>query len=176
MTDSFAALWRLFGREVRAERSALARYALPVGMALALAVANQLSFSFGYLPKTPEILYGEATRQLNDAVKILDTFEGRYAVWRFSSLELDLNGTSLLRYLTPENAGKEYTSDLRRWRDVLAPGPTAFVITSGRLDEVISTLESLFPGGELHEYDNKRTGAPLLYVYFADIPDVSGES
>ena len=46
----------------------------------------------------------------------------------------------------------------------------------GRLDEVISTLESLFPGGELHEYDNKRTGAPLLYVYFADIPDVSGES
>ncbi len=176
LTDSFAALWRLFGREVRAERSALARYALPVGMALALAVANQLSFSFGYLPKTPEILYGEATRQLNDAVKILDTFEGRYAVWRFSSLELDLNGTSLLRYLTPENAGKEYTSDLRRWRDVLAPGPTAFVITSGRLDEVISTLESLFPGGELHEYGNKRTGAPLLYVYFADIPDVSGES
>lgn len=174
VADSAAALWTLFGREARAERGALARYTLPVSLALALAVANQLSFSYGYLPKTPDILYGEATRQLNDVVEILDTFEGRYAVWRFSSLELDLNGTSLLRYLTPENAGKEYTGDLRRWRDVLAPGPTAFVIASGRLDDVMPTLTSLFPDGELRQYDNGRNGAPLLSVYFADIPDVSG--
>ncbi|MBP8973759.1 MAG: glycosyltransferase family 39 protein, partial [Anaerolineae bacterium] len=170
LVDSAAALWTLLGRKARAERGALARYALPVSLALALAVANQLSFSYGYLPKTPEILYGEATRQLNDAVEILDTFEGRYAVWHFSTLELDLNGTSLLRYLTPENAGREYTEDLRRWRDVLAPGPTAFVIASGRLNDVIYLLMNLFPGGELRQYDNERTGTPLLYVYFADVP------
>jgi len=64
--------------------------------------------------------------------------------------------------------------DLRRWRDVLAPGPTAFVIASGRLDDVMPTLTSLFPDGELRQYDNGRNGAPLLSVYFADIPDVSG--
>lgn len=176
LVDSAAALWTLVGRKVWAERGAWARYALPGSLALALAAANQLSFSYGYLPKTPEILYGEATRQLNDTVEILDTFEGRYAVWRFSTLELDLNGTSLLHYLTPENAGNEYTDDLRRWRDVLAPGPTAFVIAAGRLNEVIYVLANLFPGGELRQYDNERTGAPLLYVYFADVPDVSGES
>ncbi|MCL4236789.1 MAG: glycosyltransferase family 39 protein [Anaerolineae bacterium] len=176
MVDGAAALWTLLGRKVRAGRGAWARYALPVGLALVLAVANQLSFSFGYLPRTPEILYGEATRQLNDAVEILDTFEGRYAVWRFSTLELDLNGTSLLYYLTPENAGREYTEDLRGWRDVLAPGPTAFVIASGRMNEVIRVLMSLFPGGELHQYDNERTGVPLLYVYFADVPDVTDDS
>ncbi|MCZ7538711.1 MAG: glycosyltransferase family 39 protein [Anaerolineae bacterium] len=174
LTDGAAALWLLLGRKAWAGRGGWARYALPVGLALALATANQLSFSYGYVPKTPDILYGEATRQLNDAAEILDTFEGRYAVWRFSTLELDLNGTSLLHYLTPENAGREYTEDLRRWRDVLAPGPTAFVIASGRLNEVIYVLTSLFPGGELHQYANERTGVPLLYVYFADVPDVSG--
>ncbi|GEM_PF-6431856 len=152
------------------------RFVAPVGLALALAVANQLVFSYGYLPKTPKILYGERTRQLNDVVTILDSFEGRYAVWRFSSLELDMDSTSLLRYLTPENAGEEYEEELYAWREVLQPGPTAFVIAPQRLEEVLSPLAVYFPAGTLQEYRNPRDGSPLIYIYLVDIPPWEGES
>lgn len=145
------------------------RFTLPVTMSLVLAGANQLVFSYGYLPKTHELLYGEPTRQLNEVVTILDSFEGRYAVWRFSSLELDMNATSLLRYLTPQNAGQEYEGDLADWREILRPGPTAFVMAPARLQETLPRLAILFPGGELQEYLNPRNGSPLVYVYLVDI-------
>ncbi len=151
------------------------RFAAPVSVALALAVANQLVFSYGYLPKTPKILYGERTRQLNDVVTILDDFQGRYAVWRFSSLDLDMDSTSLLRYLTPENAGQEYEEELYAWHEVLQPGPTAFVIAPQRLDEVLSSLRIYFPTGTLQEYRNPRDGSPLIYIYLVDIPPWEGE-
>jgi len=151
------------------------RFVVPVSLALALAVVNQLVFSYGYLPKTPKILYGERTRQLNDVVAILDSFQGRYAVWRFSSLELDMDSTSLLHYLTPENAGQEYEGELYAWREVLQPGPTAFVIAPQRLDEVLSSLAVYFPTGTLHEYCNPRHRTPLIYIYLVDIPPWEGE-
>jgi 4-amino-4-deoxy-L-arabinose transferase-like glycosyltransferase len=151
------------------------RFGVPVGMALALASVNLLLFIYGYLPKTGEILYGERTRRLNDVVTILDRFEGRYAVWRFSSLDLDMNSTSLLHYLTPENAGQEYEANLFAWREVLQPGPTAFVIAPERLDEVLSALAVYFPAGNLHEYRSPRDGSPLVYIYVVDIPPREGE-
>jgi len=85
-----------------------------------------------------------------------------------------MNGTDLIRYLTPENAGTEFSADLGQWRECLSAGPTAFVIAPSRLDEVAGRLTFQFPGGELRQYQNERTGEPLVYIYFADIREWAG--
>lgn len=167
------ASWR--GSKLDVNRLMSWRFSVPVGVTLVLASVNLLLFIYGYLPKTREILYGERTRRLNDVVTILDRFEGRYAVWRFSSLDLDMNSTSLLRYLTPENAGQEYEADLFAWREVLQPGPTAFVIAPERLGEVLSALAVYFPAGNLQEYRSPRDGSPLVYIYVVDIAPWEGK-
>ncbi|MBI5961468.1 MAG: glycosyltransferase family 39 protein, partial [Chloroflexi bacterium] len=73
------------------------KWLLPVGLGLALALANGRSYIFDYLPATEDrlLLYGETTIQLNEVAKILDTFDGRFQVRHFSSMDLDMNGTDL---------------------------------------------------------------------------------
>src|SRR5690606_652863 len=95
------------------------RRALPVGLAIALAAANLVVYVFDYVPRP--LLYGERTRQLNEVAAILDTFDGRYQVHTFSSLELSMDGTDIIRYLTPENAGVEYTETVAELPGTLMP-------------------------------------------------------
>jgi len=147
---------------------------LPVALGLLLAVADERSYVADYLPKTPKLLYGETTVELNEIADILDSFNGMYKVVRFSSLDLDMNGTDLLRYRTPGNVGIEYESSISRWDEVLSPGQHAFVIAPGRFDEVAEQLLNEFPDGVLREYINVRTQQPLVYIYFATVPEVGG--
>lgn len=142
---------------------------LPVGLALALATVDLCTYVFDNLPR--RLVYGETTVQLNEVADILDTFDGRYRVWTFSSLELDLQGTDLLDYLSPENIGQEYPGEITRWPEVLREdnGPHAFLIAPGRFGEVAEDLVSALPGGEMRTYINRRTGAPLVYCYFVSL-------
>lgn len=142
------------------------RRALPVGLAIALAAANLVVYVFDYLPRP--LLYGERTRQLNEVAAILDTFDGKYQVHTFSSDELSMSGTDIIRYLTPENAGVEYTGAVAELPGKLAPGEHAFVIAPGRLEEV-ADLPTWVPGGELHQYINPRTDRPLVYIYLVTV-------
>jgi hypothetical protein len=148
---------------------------LPVALAFVLMLANGRSFIFDYLPVTEShrLLYGENTIQLNQIANILKSFHGQYEVRRFSSLDLDMNGTDLLRYLTPENSGIEILSeDPGIWRQELPPGSYAFVIAPGRYAEVGEELVRRFPYGQMREYTNTRTSRPLIYVYFTHVPDL----
>lgn len=149
------------------------RWAIGVGLAVLLAGANLRSYVFDYLPATEDrrLLYGTNTIRLNEIVDILDTFQGRYQVFRLSSLDLDMNGTDLLRYLIPEDAGKEFDGEISRWREVLTPGPTAFVIAPQRIDEVMVKLVYYLPGGELREYRSTIDGEPIIWVYFVTVPE-----
>ncbi|HVO71872.1 MAG TPA: glycosyltransferase family 39 protein, partial [Aggregatilineaceae bacterium] len=148
------------------------KWLLPVNLGLLLALANERSYALDYLPKTPRLLYGEATVELNEVADILVSLHGQYRVAPFSSLRLDMDGTDLLRYRTPKNVGIEYHKSLSRWSEVLSPGPYAFVIAPDRVDEVAAQLVYQFPDGQLREYTNERTHQPLVYVYFAAVPDI----
>jgi len=148
---------------------------LTVGLALALVTAELGAYVFDNLPR--KLVYGETTVQLNEVADILDTFEGRYQVWTFSSLYLDLRGTDLLDYLSPENAGQEFPGEVARWREVIEPasGAQAFVIAPDRFEEIGEDLVTALPGGEMRRYDNRRTGASLVYVYFVTLGQERGE-
>lgn len=146
-----------------------------VGLALALVTAELGAYVFDNLPR--KLIYGETTVQLNEVADILDTFEGRYQVWTFSSLYLDLRGTDLLDYLSPENAGQEFPGEIARWREVIEPasGAQAFVIAPNRFEEVGEDLVTALPGGEMRRYNNRRTGDSLVYVYFVTLGQERGE-
>jgi hypothetical protein len=151
--------------------AATPKWLLPVILGLLLALANERSYALDYLPKTPELLYGEATVELNEVADILDSLHGQYKVARFSSLHLDMEGTDLLRYRTPRNVGVEYDKSLSRWYEVLSPGQYAFVIAPERFDEVAAQLLYEFPDGQFREYANQRKQRPLVYIYFATVPE-----
>lgn len=144
---------------------------IPVGLAAALALADARSYIVDYLPKTPDLLYGETTVRLNEVADILNSFDQQYEVRYFSSLRLDLIGTDLLRYLAPENDGQPFVGDLSRWYEVLKPGEYAFVISPGRFEEVAGSLLFYLPGGQLREYLTERSDEPLLYIYFTTVPE-----
>jgi hypothetical protein len=152
--------------------TATQRWLLPVVLGLLLALANERSYVIDYLPQTPRLLYGETTVELNELADILDSFNGQYRVVRFSSLDFDMNGTDLLRYRTPKNVGIEYEGSIFRWHEVLSAGQYAFVIAPGRFDEVAEQLLDQFPDGMLREYLNERTQQPLVYIYFAAVPQI----
>lgn len=144
------------------------RRLLPIGLALILATGEMYFYVYENLPR--KLIYGETTIRLNEVADILDTFEGRYQVWYFSSLELDLQGTDLLDYLSPENAGQEYSGEIALWREQIQPDrPQAFVIVPERYDEIAEDLVTAIPGGEMRKYMNERTGTALVYVYFVTI-------
>ncbi len=143
---------------------------MAVGVAIVLAAMHLWSYVFGYLPKTDYLLYGNTTWELNEVAGILESFHGRYQVWLFSSGGMPLNGTDLLRYMTPENAGQEYDYDLAMWRDHLEPGPTAFVVAPDRVAEVWETLEELFPYGTSMKYTDPHSEDALIYVYQVIVP------
>lgn len=145
------------------------RYALVGVLTCALVAANLYSYVFGYLPKTDTLLYGYRTQVLNQVVHVLDGFEGRYTVVRFSSQLLDMNGSDLIRYLSPENSGVEYRHDLAAWREHLGAGPHAFVVAPDRFGEVVPVLQALFPDGELQTLRDPENDAVLIHAYFADI-------
>jgi 4-amino-4-deoxy-L-arabinose transferase-like glycosyltransferase len=146
-----------------------------VGLALALVTAELGAYVFDNLPR--KLVYGETTVQLNEVADILDTLEGRYQVWTFSSIYLDLRGTDLIDYLSPDNAGQEFPGEIALWREVIPPegGEHAFVIAPARFEEVGEALVTALPGGEMRRYDNRRTGAPLVYVYFVTGTQERGE-
>jgi len=167
---------RLLSRVTSVKRlTATRRWLLPVVLGLLLALADVRSYVMDYWPKTHRLLYGESTVELNEIADILESLKQRYSVVRFSSLDLDMNGTDLLRYRTPKNVGVEFEGSLSRWYEILSPGQYAFVIAPGRFDEVADQLLNLFPEGVLREYLNQRTQEPLVYIYFAEVPD-TGES
>jgi 4-amino-4-deoxy-L-arabinose transferase-like glycosyltransferase len=172
LLDLADSLFSLLSRLVAAKSLTAPSKWLPVILGLLLALANERSYALDYLPKTPELLYGETTIELNEVADILDSFHGQYKVARFSSLRLDMNGTDLLRYRTPKNVGIEYDRSLSRWDEVLSPGRYAFVIAPERLSEVAHQLLYEFPGGQLREYINKRTQSALVYIYFATVPEI----
>lgn len=155
----------------RTVRYAVWRNLSVMSIALGLMGANFVSYTFDYMPQTHKILYGENTRQLNEVVNIFKSFEGKYTVLRFSSLQLDMNGTDLIRYLTPENAGVEYRGEIGDLEQVVSPGPYAFVFAPGRYDEVVPEFERLFPDGELRTYWYERADEPLIHVYYADVQE-----
>jgi 4-amino-4-deoxy-L-arabinose transferase-like glycosyltransferase len=172
LSDLADSLFSLLSRLVAVKGlAATPKWLLPVILGLLLALANERSYALDYLPKTPELLYGEATVELNEVADILDSFHGQYKVARFSSLRLDMEGTDLLRYRTPKNVGIEYDKSLSRWYEVLSPGQYAFVIAPERFDEVAAQLLYEFPDGQLREYTNQRTHLPLVYIYFATVPE-----
>lgn len=145
------------------------RYVLVGVLTCALVAANLYSYTFGYMPKTGTLLYGHRTQVLNKVVRVLDGFQGRYTVVRFSSQALDMNGSDLIRYLTPDNAGTEYRHDLTAWREHLGTGPHAFVVAPDRFSEIVPELEALFPDGTLHTFSDPGADAVLIHVYMADI-------
>ncbi|MBN1680527.1 MAG: glycosyltransferase family 39 protein [Anaerolineae bacterium] len=145
------------------------QWGVPLVLVLSLAAADQQTYIFRYLPK--KTVYGEPTIQLNEIAQILNSFEGQYHVWYFSSLKLDMGGTDLLAYQARNNHGNEYEAELSEWRTVLsARGPHAFLIAPERAQEVLGDLIFELPDGELSEYTNRRTGKPLVYVYTVDVP------
>lgn len=145
------------------------RYGLVGVFTCALVAANLYSFMCDYMPKTDTLLYGYRTQVLNKVVRVLDRFEGRYTVVQFSSQMLDMNGSDLIRYLTPDNAGVEYRHDLAAWHEHLGTGPHAFVVAPDRFGEVVPVLQALFPDGELETFRDPENDAALIHVYFADI-------
>ncbi len=172
-------LARLSRRLTLPARAVRYRPLLPVALAFVLMLANGRSFIFDYLPATESrrLLYGENTIELNQIVDVLKSFHGQYRVRRFSSLDLDMNGTDLLRYLTPENAGIEMPSDdPGMWRQELPSGYYAFVIAPGRYADVGEELVRRFPYGQMRVYDNERTSKPLIYVYFTHVPDLPADT
>lgn len=155
--------------------AATQRWLLPVVLGLLLALADARSYVVDYLPETNRLLYGETTVELNEIADILESLPDHYNVVRFSSLDLDMNGTDLLRYRAPKNMGVEFEGSLSRWYEVLSSGQYAFVIAPGRFDEVADQLLNLFPDGVLRQYLNQRTQGSLVYIYFAEVPE-RGES
>ncbi|MBN1201359.1 MAG: glycosyltransferase family 39 protein [Anaerolineae bacterium] len=142
---------------------------LPVALVVVLALEEQSMYIVDYLPQ--KLVYGEPTVQLNEVADLLGTFGGRYEVWYLSSPDLDMGQTNLLPYQSPDNAGREYMGDVDLLRETLTThGAHAFLIAPDRFEDVIEALLSEAPDGTLREYTNPRTGAPLVYVYFVDIP------
>jgi hypothetical protein len=140
-------------------RPQLVKWAIPLGLALLLAVADQRTYIFDYLPK--KLIYGERTAQMNEVATILDTLDGQYNVLFLSSQALDMGHTSILPYLSPENRGVEYHNQ------PIEPGQNyAFFIAPQRANEIPDILSKM-TGGELREYFDERTGEPLVYVYRA---------
>lgn len=139
---------------------------LPILLAMGLMTANLVVYVFDYLPRP--LLYGERTAQLNDIAAILDSFDGRYEVHTLSSVDLSMTGTDIIRYLTPENAGVEYTGSADEPPQGLAPGPHAFVVAPARLED-FHRLAAWLPGGQLRQYINPRTEQPLVYIYLVGV-------
>src|SRR5690606_26230628 len=128
--------------------------------------ANGLDYVFDYEPRP--LLDGERTKQLNAVAAILDTLTGEYDGHCLPALQLSMYGTDILRYLTPETAGTEYTEATDEPPKDLAPGRHAFVISPARLDEFHELVHWL-PDGELRQYINPRTEDPLVYLYLIDV-------
>jgi hypothetical protein len=141
-------------------------WGLPVLLVVMLAVADQKTYIVDYLPQ--KLIYGEPTVQLNEVADILQTFHGRYHVYYFSDVYLDMIGTDILFYRSPENMGAEVYGPVK---DLQTTGPHAFLIAPGRRDEALDMLLEQFPGGEIQEYDNPRLGQSLVYIYFVTIPE-----
>jgi 4-amino-4-deoxy-L-arabinose transferase-like glycosyltransferase len=172
LTDLIDSIFRLLSHVTTIKQlTATQKWLLPVSLGMLLALADARSYVVDYLPKTNRLLYGETTVELNEIADVLNSLDEQYHVVRFSSLDLDMNGTDLLRYRAPENVGIEYQGSLSRWYELLSPGQYAFVIAPGRFDEVADQLLNLFPDGVLREYLNQRTQDPLVYIYFAAVPD-----
>lgn len=142
------------------------RRTLPVLLAGMLAIANLAVYVVDYLPRP--LLYGERTAQLNEVAAILAALDGEYQVHTFSSQDLDMHGTDIIRYLTPENAGVEYTGAMDALPGSLEHGAHAFVIAPARLEEA-SPIAQWLPGGQLRQYINPRTGRPLVYLYLVEM-------
>ncbi len=160
------ALWVQAGRR-RAGWLRRASWAVPVGLVIVLGLADLRTYVFDYLPQ--KLIYGEPTVRLNEVVDIVRSFDERYRVRYFSSLELDMSGTDIGRYLLGDRQGTEFSAEIERWREVLEPGAYAFVIAPERFNDVGGKLLFQMPGGELREYINPRTGEPLVFVYFVTV-------
>lgn len=156
----------LLGAALRPRAIGQLQRGLPILLAMGLMMANLVVYVFDYLPRP--LLYGERTAQLNDIAAILDSFDGRYEVHTLSSVDLSMTGTDIIRYLTPENAGVEYTGSVDEPPQGLAPGPHAFVVAPARLDE-FHRLAAWLPDGQLHQYINPRTEQPLVYIYLVEV-------
>jgi hypothetical protein len=151
LNDQFSA------RRFLTARDQVLKWGIPLGLALLLALADQRTYIFDYLPK--KLFYGERTVQMNEVATILDTLDGQYNIWFLSSRDLDMGHTSILPYLSPENRGAEYDGES------IEPGENyAFLIAPQRADEIPVVLDKM-TGGELREYFNERTGKTLVYVY-----------
>jgi len=141
---------------------------LAVLLVLALAVADQITYITDYLPR--KLVYGEPTLQLNEVADILETFDGRYRVYYFSDLELDMGGNDILRYRVPNARGMDFEWPVNESRLLLPTrGPHAFLIAPLRFQDVIVDLINTFPGGDVKLYDNPRSNLPLVYIYFVNI-------
>ncbi|MCC6800481.1 MAG: hypothetical protein IT325_10200, partial [Anaerolineae bacterium] len=154
------------GDALRLRAVAQLRRALPGLLAGTLAIANLGVYVIDYLPRP--LLYGERTVQLNEIAAILAALGGEYQVHTFSAQDLDMDGTDIIRYLTPENAGVEYTGAMEALPGSLDPGAHAFVIAPARLEEV-SSIAQWLPGGQLRQYINARTERPLVYLYIVEL-------
>lgn len=143
------------------------RWRTVIGLAAGLALIGQWTYITGYLPK--KLVYGERTIQMNEVGDILNSFEGQYTVWYFSTLELDMHGTDILPFISPRNDGVEYDSDIAFWQSTLEPGRHAFLVAPSRSHEVLILLETYLPDGSVREYLNPRTGEPLVYVYLVEL-------
>lgn len=154
------------GDALRPRAVVVLRRMLPVLLAVSLAAANLGFYVFDYVPR--KLWYGERTVRLNEVAQIAATFNGAYQVHTLSSENLDLNSTDLLRYLTSENAGVEYTGEVDHLPAGLEPGWHAFVVAPERLADLYR-LTARIPGGELRQYANPRTYEPLVYTYVVRI-------
>ena len=134
-------------------------------LSVALAVGNVGTYVWDYVPQTGTLLYGETTRELNDVVRIVNSFDVEYTVWYFSSLPLDMIGTDVLRYLLDERQGREFRGEIDEWYKYVDSGAHLFLIAPTRYNEVVGKLMHFLPGGELYEYINQRTGDTLVYAY-----------
>lgn len=154
------------GDALRPRAVVVLRQTLPVLLAVSLAAANLGFYIFDYVPR--KLWYGERTVRLNEVVQIAATFNGAYRVHTLSSENLDMNSTDLLRYLTAQNAGVEYTGEVDHLPVGLDPGWHAFVVAPERLADLYR-LTARIPGGELRQYANPRTYEPLVYTYVVQI-------
>jgi len=146
-----------------------AQKSLPILFVLVLGVADQRTYIVDYLPK--KLVYGEPTVQLNEVADILNSFDDRYTVLYLSSPSLDMSATGLIRYQAPDHVGTEYKGEVEQLPTILPrPGAYAFVVAPER-EEEIGLLVFQLPGGDLREYQNQRSGKPLVYVYFVDVPE-----
>lgn len=145
------------------------RWLVPVGMAVILALVNLHTYVLGYLPK--KIVFGDVTVHLNEVVDIVKSVDERYRVWYFSSLDLDMGGADLVKYLLDDRQGSEFGGDIEHWREVLSPGSHVFLIAPERFYEISNRLIFEIPNGTMHKYIHERTGDPLVYAYFVEIPE-----